>query len=128
MKLPSKMFGGSSRTDFEMLRVWMKISPAWEVSMWERTLAPPARLLEGVGISSMTDRSLRRKLVRHDECLLLTSIGVTRDTLVVLCKSPAVLRGVDHFNVMVRYSSFWVCNPASTTPCAADALWNNSTS
>ena len=122
------MFGGSSKTDFEMFRVWMNISPACEVSMWERTLAPDLLLLEGVGISSMTDRSLRRKFVRHDECRLLTSMGVTLDTLVVLWRSAAVLLGVDHLRVMVRYSSFWVCTPASTTPWAADALWNSSTS
>ena len=70
--------------------------------MWERTLAP---LLLDMGISNMTDRSLRRKFVRQEECRLLTSMGVTLDTLVQLWRSAAVLRGVLHFRVIVKYSS-----------------------
>ena len=75
------MLGGSSRIDLAMFKVWMKISPPCEVSMCERTLAPDLVL---DGISSMTLRPLRRKLVRHDEWRLLTSMGVTRETWVQL--------------------------------------------
>ena len=65
--LPSAMFGGSSTIVLEMLSVWMNISPACEVNMWDSTLAPDRF---DIGISNMTDRSFNRKLVKHEECRL----------------------------------------------------------
>ena len=61
------MFGGSSTIVLEMLSVWMNISPACEVNMWDSTLAPDRF---DIGISNMTDRSFNRKLVKHEECRL----------------------------------------------------------
>ena len=64
--------GGSSRTDLDILRVWMKISPACEVSICDNNFDPVF-----LGISNMTLRPLRRKLVKHELGLLFTSVGVT---------------------------------------------------
>ena len=64
--------GGSSRTDLDIFRVWMKISPACDVSMWDSNFDPVF-----LGISSMTLRPLRRKFVKQELGRLFTSVGVT---------------------------------------------------
>ena len=85
------MLGGSSRVDLNGLqlkyfineesvshlqqeRVWMNISPPWEVSMCEIIFVLDVLFT----ISSMTERPESRKLVRQEDCLELTSVGVMR--------------------------------------------------
>ena len=50
----------------------MMISPPCDVSMWQIVLVLEALLC----ISSITERPDSRKLVRHELCRLLTSVGV----------------------------------------------------
>ena len=52
----------------------MNISPPCEVSMWEIIFVLDVLLT----ISSITERPERRKLVRQEDCLELTSVGVMR--------------------------------------------------
>ena len=52
----------------------MNISPPCEVSMCEIILVLEVLFT----ISSMTERPERRKFVRQDDCLELTSVGVIR--------------------------------------------------
>ena len=99
----------------------MKISPPCEVSMWEIIFVLDVLLT----ISSMTERPERRKLVRQEDCLELTSVGVIRKLPEQWCSSVAVLPlqaiyryekaemsismpsdylGVHHFSVAVLYS------------------------
>ena len=66
--VPSLIDGGSSRTDLAIFKVWMKISPPWEVSIWLMIFDP-----DRLGISNMTLLPDNRKLVKHDDGLLLTS-------------------------------------------------------
>ena len=66
------MEGGSSKMDLFELRVWMKISPPCEVSICDMVFTPVLRRC----ISSMTLRPESRKLVRHEDCRLFTSVGV----------------------------------------------------
>ena len=65
----------------------MKISPPCEVSMWEIIFVLDVLLT----ISSMTERPERRKLVRQEDCLELTSVGVIRKLPEQWCSSVAVL-------------------------------------
>lgn len=78
----------------------MNISPPCAASKCEMAL-PPLFLT----ISSMTDLPLSRKLMRHDDGLLLTSTGVIRCIAVQFCISLALQPlGVHHFSVTVSYS------------------------
>ena len=56
--------------DRKVTRVWMKISPAWLVSMWDR--------VRGLLSSSITERPASKKLVRQRDGRDVTSRGVTR--------------------------------------------------
>jgi hypothetical protein len=97
---PSLMDGGSSRTLLEVDKVCMNISPPWEARRWDMALPPLLR-----AISSMTERPLRRKLMRQEEGRLFTSTGVIRCIAVQFCISLALQpRGVHHLRVTVSYS------------------------
>ena len=80
---------------------------------WGLTFAPPDRRV--AGISSMTERPARRKLVRQLEGLLVTSVGVILAVVVQLFRSEVDPRGVHHFSVTVAYShpSFCVCTSSA---------------
>ena len=64
--------GGSSRTERDILRVCIKISPACDVNMCDNNFDPLF-----LGISSMTLLPFNRKFVKHELGRLLTSVGVT---------------------------------------------------